>query len=123
MKLYRKTKIDANQKAIVDHIEGHGGRVIVLGDPVDLLGHWKGFTGLIEAKVSGRSTYTRKQLRWIAESGPIPVAIVKNGDEAMRFLQTRRGLSQEQKNWIAIFLVGNPGDKWNGEKIEKVING
>jgi hypothetical protein len=125
LRRYTKTKLDANQSEIISEVIRQGVNVVVILDPVDTFMHdGKDFGGFVEIKVSGRSTYTKKQLNWIAGSGPIPVAIVKNSDEAMAFLKTKQGLTQEQKNNIALFLLGNSdANKWNSEQVERAING
>lgn len=123
MRRYTKTKLDANHKQIMDHIKDCGGQAVAILDPVDLFGFYDGFGGFIEVKAGKSDAYTRKQLHWIAESGPIPVAIVKDGESAMKFLATRQGLTQAQKDRIAIFLMTREGKLWNHQQVERAING
>lgn len=113
-------KRDANHKAVADHLRAYGVEVNEVLDPLDLLCEYKGFVGFCEVKVNGKSTYTRTQLDFIANT-KIPVAIVKDGGEAMRFLKTKQGLAQKQKDALAGFLAITEGNKWHNAAIERVL--
>jgi len=123
MKNFRKAKIDANQKPIVDHLQKHGAKIEILGNPVDLFAwlprfHW----GFIEIKIIGsRAIYTRPQLLWIANTS-IPVCIAHTGDEAMLFLQTGIGVSQEQKDGLTGFLLRNADSRFQPSAIDEILN-
>ncbi len=123
MRNYLKNKVDANQKDIVDDIRRMGGKVELLGDPVDLFGWLPGkFWGFIEVKMPGsKAKYTRIQLLWIANT-QLPVAIVKSSDEAMDFLQTGHGLTQKQKDAIAGFLLYNPAKFFTPSEIDPLLH-
>jgi hypothetical protein len=123
MRHFTQTKLDANQAEVIKDVQSQGVHVTVLHEPVDTFMHNGTFGGFVEIKVKGRTMYTKKQIKWMAMSGPVPVAIVKSAEDVMRFLNSRQGLTQAQKDGLAAFLVGNDLKMWNAEQIERVLKG
>lgn len=118
---YYKRHLDTNHKTVVTHLRGHGVEVIEILDPLDLLCHFQHFTGLIEVKKPNSSAvYTRRQIEFIANTR-MPVAIVKQADEAFEFMKTGLGLSQKQKDALAGFLLRDSRGQWHHQLIERIL--
>jgi hypothetical protein len=123
MKNYRKAKVDANQKTIVDDLRKQGVRVEILGDPVDLFVWLPKYSwGFMEVKIIGsQAKYTRSQLLWMANTA-FPVAIAHTTDEAMDFVRTGCGLSLPQKNALSAFTMRNSDKFYTPKEIYGVLN-
>lgn len=117
----RHIHLDKNHKAICDELRNLGVEVVEIMEPVDIFAFYKNFGGFIEIKPEGRGTYRRKQLKFLSETR-VPCAIARTASEAMKFLESGKGLSAMQKDKLAGFLVLNKGDKWNAEMIERVLS-
>ncbi len=115
-------KLDANHSSVCRDAEKMGFDIVELLKPVDILARSRktGYVSFIEIKVEGRNTYTRPQLKFMSETS-YPVAIVKSADELAQKMVDGQGLSRQQKDAIGAFLATAKGDKWNSEKIEKVL--
>lgn len=98
-----------------------GIEVVELLRPVDAIGILNGWVSFIEIKVEGRTTYTREQLAFIAGT-KFPVNIVRTSAELVQKMKGKQSLTQGQKDALSGFLALNKGAKWNGEKIDRILN-
>ena len=119
----RKIHLDGNHKAVVAELRGRGIEVVEILEPVDILLRSRdGYISFCEIKPEdGNTTYRRTQLSFMAGT-KYPLFIARSGQEAMEKLERRESLSQGQKDAIAGFLALNKGEKWNHQKIERLLN-
>ena len=104
---YRKNKLDANHLSLVAALQARGVMVEQLGQPVDILGAYRGFTGFGEIKIKGSAAkFTRVQLQWIARTR-WPIAIVHDIDEAMEYFTSGNGLTDSDKYRLQQLLDGD----------------
>lgn len=112
---------DKNHAEVRDHLRKHGVEVVEIFDPLDLLCFYRGLTALVEVKPKRRdATYTRRQMKFIAETN-IPVTIAKDGEAAMEFLQTKKGLTAAQKRSLTFLLLSDPSKTFRPVAIEKAL--
>ena len=121
----RYTKIrdqrDGNHADIVNALRGCGIEVIETERPVDALVFNETQAGWIEIKTEARNaTIRRSQLEFIAKT-KMPVALVKTPDEALKFAKTMEGLSQRQKDALAVFLMKDKGKAFHPAKVEGIL--
>lgn len=118
---YHKQKLDANHKPIADELRRRGVEVLELLQPLDMLCQYRGFMGLVEAKIVGsRARYTRKQLQFIAGSR-MSICIATDAEQAMQFLTEQRGLDQDAKDRLAYYLMKTVKPLYVPSEIEKVL--
>lgn len=119
----RKIQLDGNHKAVVNELWKLGIEVVEILEPVDLLLRSRdGYISFCELKPeNGNTTYRRAQLSFMAGT-KYPIFIAKTAQEAVSKLERRETLSQGQKDAIAGFLVLNPKEKFNHQKIERLLN-
>ena len=114
---------DANHAEIVEHVRKHGYEVIETFQPVDCLVHNRhlGGAGWMEIKTEKRNAaMMATQIRFMATTR-MPVAFVKTGDEALEFARTLIGISQKQKNDLAVFLETATKKQYHPAVIERVL--
>lgn len=118
-------KIDANQPAIVDALEAHGFMVHQLGYPVDLLVVDRKTRWAMWAEVkmgTASDKYYANQLHTAAFC-PLPFQFVTNPDEAVKYAKQGIGISQKQKDAIAVALTGDPQRKeWTSAMMRKILS-
>ena len=119
----RKIHLDGNHKAVVQDLRDHGIEVVEILEPVDILLRSRdGYISFCEIKPEdGNTTYRRTQLTFMAGT-KYPLFIAKTGLEARQKLERRETLSQSQKDALAGFLALNKDEKWNHQKIERLLN-
>lgn len=91
---YRRSKVDANQRAIVTALRQAGvwvrSTAELGGGFPDLLTSYRGYVTLLEVKVPGKKL-TPDQVRWFADWDPCcPVFVVETIDDALLVARERR---------------------------------
>ena len=113
---------DANHDEIVDQLRGRGFYVLEIERPVDIAVHYRGWTGLCEIKAgTSGDVYYRGQLETAAFT-PMPFAFVTSANEAVEFATKGRGLTEKQRERIALALIAEPKRvKWTSAMMRKLL--
>lgn len=118
-------KIDANQPAIVDALEAHGFMVHQLGYPVDLLVVDRKTRWAMWAEVkmgTASDKYYANQLHTAAFC-PLPFAFVTTPAEAVEYAKKGIGISEKQKNAIALALAAEPNrTDWTPAMMRRILS-
>jgi hypothetical protein len=119
---FNREKRDGNHKTLVDYLRGHGIEAIETFRPLDVLVFNGSKAGWIEVKTTSRSAaIMRTQIEFMANT-KMPVAFVKTEDEALKFASSMDGLTQGQKDSLAIFLQTATKKQYHPAVIERVLD-
>ena len=121
MRRFNAESRDANHKEIVDHVRGHGFEVIETFRPLDCL-VFNERAGWMEIKTTARNSQVMlTQIQFMATTN-MPVAFVKTQDEALHFAKTFEGITEKQKQNLAMFAATAKFKKYHPAVIERVLN-
>lgn len=121
MKRFVRQIRDGNHAEIVQTLRGHHIEVIETFRPLDILIFNNGASGWMEIKTESRKAPIQTtQIRFMANT-KMPVAFVKTFDEALEFARTFDGLTQQQKDNLAVFLREATKTQYHPAVVERVL--
>lgn len=120
MKHRRPDQKDGNNRLIRSEVEPQGVYIEEIDRPVDWLVHYNGFVALVEVKTE-TTEYKRGQLE-TAAFNPIPMAFVKSSAELMHFVKTGKGITEDQRQRIAIALSADKDrERWTPKQVKEIL--
>ncbi len=112
---------DKNHKAVMQGLRDRGVTVVETFDPLDLICKFRDYVSWVEVKSEdGNRRYTRKQLKFIAET-TFNVVFASTAEDAYKTLCEGSGLTQRQKNGIAAMLLRNEKDLFTPKDVDVAI--
>ncbi len=116
-------KKDANHREIVESLKAYNYDVLEIRSPVDLAIFNNGWSGLCEIKTD-TTEYKRIQLETAVNYPRIPIAYVKTVNEALHFVKTGKGITEDQRQRIAIALSADKDrERWTAAMMRRILNG
>lgn len=122
MRRFVKQIRDGNHKQLVEYLKKHGIEVIETYRPLDCLVFNPALgAGWMEVKTEARNAPVQlTQIKFMAFT-KMPVAFVKTEDEALDFGRTLNGLSQKQKDSLAVFARTATKAQYHPAVVERVL--